>query len=89
MTRQLPPPIDGTQAYLAAIHDRLGELLDRLPKPPERKAEGGQVELREPVQPAAPQVEVTEPKRPTGTKTGPGATRRPARQPRTTTKKET
>jgi hypothetical protein len=30
MTRPLPIPVTGAEVYLAAIHDRLGELLDRL-----------------------------------------------------------
>ncbi|MGH3375989.1 MAG: hypothetical protein ACRDP6_14720 [Actinoallomurus sp.] len=49
---QLPRPVGTTDFYLAAIHDRLGELLDRLPAaaPPEHT--DGTVELREPKPPA-------------------------------------
>jgi hypothetical protein len=83
----LPPPIDGTETYLAAIHDRLGELLDRLPQPAAGQGtEGGQVELREPVRPEPAQVEVSEPKRPTSTEAGSGVSQRPARPARTTTR---
>jgi len=63
----LPAPIDGVEQYLAAIHDRLGQILDRLPAPPEPADEGAPVELREPAVPAeqaAPQpapAELTEP----------------------------
>jgi len=71
----LPPPIDGTQEYLKAIHDRLGELLDRLPaKAPE--AEAGTVELREP---AAPLIGAADPEPVTS---GPGTALRPARTAR-------
>lgn len=49
---QLPPPINGTEAYLAAVHDRLGEILARLPegqpKPQTPAAAPETVELREP-----------------------------------------
>lgn len=73
MSANLPPPIDGTQEYLKAIHDRLGDLLDRLPaKAPE--AEAGTVELREPAAPLAEPEPVT---------SGPGSTApRLARTPR-------
>lgn len=47
----LPTPFNGTEAYLAAIHDRLGQILDRLPAPPQAP-EDGPVELREPATPA-------------------------------------
>lgn len=56
----LPPPINGTETYLAAVLDRLGEILDRLPErqtEPEAPAEVPEtVELREPdtAQPEAP-----------------------------------
>lgn len=48
----LPTPRNPTDRLLVAIHDRLGELLDRFPAPPPEK-EGGQVELREPSVPPA------------------------------------
>jgi len=48
----LPPPINGTEAYLAALLDRLGEVLDRMPERPSTPdPEPGKpqtVELREP-----------------------------------------
>lgn len=47
MTSDLPPPVETPDFYLKAIHDRLGELLDRLPSPPEGRGDGT-VELREP-----------------------------------------
>jgi hypothetical protein len=55
----LPPPINGTETYLAAVLDRLGEVLDRMPQrppKPEAPADGPEtVELREPVtQPKSP-----------------------------------
>lgn len=42
----LPTPRNPTDRLLAAIHDRLGELLDRFPAAPEPA--GNHVELREP-----------------------------------------
>jgi hypothetical protein len=48
---KLRPPVNGTEVYLAAIHDRLGQILDRLPAPPQ-EPEDGPVELREPALPA-------------------------------------
>lgn len=55
----LPPPINGTEAYLAAVLDRLGEMLDRMPQlQPESEAPAEvpeTVELREPsTQPEVP-----------------------------------
>jgi hypothetical protein len=55
----LPPPINGTEAYLAAVLDRLGEMLDRMPQrqsePEAPAAVPETVELREPgTQPEAP-----------------------------------
>ncbi|MEU4410758.1 hypothetical protein AB0F88_40160 [Streptosporangium sp. NPDC023963] len=49
----LPPPINGTETYLAAVYERLGEVLERIPKrsSPEEvtPADGPKtVELREP-----------------------------------------
>lgn len=67
----LPPPIDGTQQYLAAIHDRLGELLDRIPEPPDEQQADGTVELRE------PQAATS-----TDESGGPGLPQRPASRPR-------
>ncbi|WP_242892443.1 hypothetical protein [Actinomadura litoris] len=51
----LPPPRDRVDRYLVAIHDRLGELLDRLPPAPSQgqASAGGEVELREPAAPAS------------------------------------
>ncbi|MCP9976508.1 hypothetical protein [Actinomadura madurae] len=46
----LPPPVTVTDVYLAAIHDRLGEIRDRLPAPAQQP-EDGPVELREPAAP--------------------------------------
>lgn len=57
--RHLPQPITAADMYLAAIYDRLGTVLDRLPSPPEQEQDGGTVELREPVE--APGGEVHEP----------------------------
>lgn len=58
---KLPPPINGTEDYLAAVHDRLGEqndllarILDRLPERTPAEEPSDVVELREPVTPAAP-----------------------------------
>lgn len=51
MSGDLPRPTGIVDTYLAAIHDRLGELLDRLPARPEEQADGT-VELREPKPPA-------------------------------------
>ncbi len=60
----LPPPIHGTEEYLAAVHDRLGEqndllaqILDRLPVKPEEPEPSDVVELREPAAPADEQEE--------------------------------
>ncbi|TDD37887.1 hypothetical protein E1287_07470 [Actinomadura sp. KC06] len=84
----LPPPISVTDHYLAAIHDRLGEICDRLPAKAEQPAEGQPVELREPAPPpATPPRPLTEPARP--------ARKPPARKaaartpPRTRTRKGT
>jgi hypothetical protein len=64
----LPPPINGTETYLAAVYERLGEVLERLPKrsSPEEvtPADGPKtVELREPTsQEPVPEAEaLTEP----------------------------
>lgn len=83
MGRPLPAPIHGDEEYLAAIYDRLGEILDRLPeRAAARQDEGGKVELREPAQPATPEpvaqepaapVEIAEPSQPPAPKAGPGA----------------
>lgn len=92
----LPPPSTSAELYLAAVHDRLGEILARLPEPQAPPAprppvpppaEPGTVELREPVVPATPAS--TPPKRtPAVGKTGSGAqARRPARTPRKTSSK--
>ncbi|WP_141576131.1 hypothetical protein [Actinomadura sp. WMMA1423] len=59
----LPPPVTVTDVYLAAIHDRLGEIRDRLPAPAPDPAEGEPVELREPAPPATPARPLTEPAR--------------------------
>lgn len=62
----LPRPVVPTDFYLAAIHDRLGELLDRLPE-------------RSPAERADGTVELTEPKRPApAKKAGAGEKREPA-----------
>lgn len=53
MAGDLPPQCNSTDQWLAALHDRLGELLDRLPPPPAPAPTAGQVELREPELPAA------------------------------------
>ncbi|MFE9099853.1 hypothetical protein [Actinomadura geliboluensis] len=61
----LPNPVTPTDFYLAAIHDRLGEIRDRLPVRAVEPAEGEPVELREPAAPpAAPAQPITEPARP-------------------------
>ena len=86
MSAQLPHPLNGAEQYLAAMYDRLGDILDRLP---ERPAPGGQVdgaqpeELREPAAPPAPTqpepgpVDITEPGQPER-----AATPKPARTAR-------
>lgn len=49
MSSPLPQPITTTDALLVAVHDRLGEILDRLPaQAPSPGREDGAVELREP-----------------------------------------
>lgn len=63
----LPPPVTVADHYLAAIHDRLGEIRDRLPAPAEQPAEGEPVELREPAPPPAAPAQpqpISEPARP-------------------------
>lgn len=61
----LPPPINGTEAYLAAVLDRLGEMLDRMPQrqaEPEAPASVPEtVELREPATQPEPPALVEEP----------------------------
>ncbi|MEU4224286.1 hypothetical protein AB0F17_08335 [Nonomuraea sp. NPDC026600] len=61
----LPPPINGTEAYLAAVYDRLGEMLDRMPQSPtEHEAPAAvpeTVELREPDTQPEPPTPVEEP----------------------------
>lgn len=48
---ELPPPRTVTDELLVAIHDRLGELLERLPARQESAPAGpGQVEIREPAE---------------------------------------
>ncbi|NEA22578.1 hypothetical protein [Actinomadura bangladeshensis] len=69
----LPQPVTVADHYLAAIHDRLGEIRDRLPALAGQPAEGEPVELREPAPPAAPAQPLTEPARP--------APKPPARKP--------
>ena len=79
--RSLPPPGTTTEVYLAAVYDRLGELLDRLPQRPEPPGPPtGQVELREPA-PGRSGAAV-----PGSAGEGPGVAtpRRPARPPRKT-----
>jgi hypothetical protein len=51
VSQDLPRPVGNVDIYLAAIHDRLGQLLDRLPAPPPERSDGT-VELREPRPPA-------------------------------------
>lgn len=46
----LPQPRNATETYLAAINDRLGQILDRLPARTQ-EPDDGQVELREPATP--------------------------------------
>lgn len=81
----LPTPRTATDTYLAAIHDRLGELLDRLPDRTAGAWPDGSVELREPAAPApvgggeAPPSETD-----VGGDSGPGAKRRPGRTSTTT-----
>lgn len=69
--RTLPPPETVADHYLAAIHDVLGDIRDRLPAACGQPAQpGGPVEVREPATPpAAPPaparpVPVQEPVRP-------------------------
>lgn len=69
----LPPPINGTEQYLAAVHDRLGEqnellarILDQLAPPSEAladvpAADPETVELREPAEPELPGDALAEP----------------------------
>lgn len=75
---ELPHPIDGTEVYLAAIHRRLGEILDRLPAEPIPPV--GHVDLREPAA-----VNVPVPVRPVrNTRAGQGAPSRSTSKPKTT-----
>lgn len=86
---RLPQPVTVTDHYLAAIHDRLGEIRDRLPAPANQQPEGGPVELREPAAPpAAPATPAAEPARPARK---PPARKAPARSgaPRTRPRKGT
>lgn len=78
----LPAPIDGTQEYLKAIHDRLGELLDRLPPAGPAARTNGTVELREPAVPvlSAPESPPT---------AAPSRTVRPARARKSPAKRTT
>lgn len=67
--RPVPQPITVADEYLAAIHDRLGEILDRLPERPKQ--------YRARPDGAVVPVELTEPKRPGGTRsTGGGGGKR-------------
>ncbi|OLT24409.1 hypothetical protein BJF79_13790 [Actinomadura sp. CNU-125] len=84
--RSLPPPGTATELYLAAVYDRLGELLARFPQQPEPPGPPtGQVELREP---AAVRSGAAV-RSPAGE--GPGVTTpgRPARSRRKTTTRKT
>lgn len=84
----LPPPVTVSDFYLAAIHDRLGEIRDRLTAPAPQPAEGEPVELREPAPPpAAPAQPVTEPARRAPSARKPSARKAPAGPPRTRTRK--
>lgn len=91
--RQLPTPRTATDAYLAAIHDRLGELLDRFPAPAPAGREDGSVELREPAVSGEPAASAPAggaegpPPKTDGGGEGPGAVgvRRPARTSTTKT----
>lgn len=58
-SHELPPPVTATDMYLAAINDRLRQLLDRLPDRTEPERDDGTVELREPA--AGPADTVREP----------------------------
>lgn len=72
---QLPPPLNGGEQYLAAVYERLGEILARMPErpaePEKASATGPEtVELREPA--PAPEGEgeaLKEPAPPTRTTT--------------------
>lgn len=78
-------PVTVAEEWLRAIHDRMGEILDRLPERPSPDREDGTVELREPAtlapEPQATPVEITEPAKPAAVKAGSGATRRQTRKP--------
>lgn len=66
---RLPPPATGVEIYLAAIHDRLGLLLDRL--------DGGRAQDPSAAEPAAvpPAEHGTSPTRRTRTRTRAGEQR--------------
>lgn len=81
----LPPPINGTEAYLAAVLDRLGDILARLPEPqPEPEAPAADpetVELREP--------DIAQPEVPAPVEEPVQALTEPAPAPTRTTRKRT
>lgn len=80
--RKLPPPITITDEYLAAIHDRLGDILDRLPTQPTGERVGGTVELTEPKRPvtakAKPKAAGGDKREPGGRSPRPAQRRKPA-----------
>lgn len=81
--RPVPQPITVTDEYLAAIHDLLGDIRDRLPERPTTERADGTVELREPKPPAtSPGGEKREP-------AGGGGSPRPAQRRKTPPKKNT
>lgn len=82
----LPPPINGTEAYLAAVLDRLGEMLNRMPerRPEAPAATSETVELREPQAQSRTPASV---EAPTEVLTEPTLTPTRTTRKRTTTKK--
>jgi hypothetical protein len=86
----LPPPINGTEQYLAAIHHRLGDILDRIAQPSAAEQPAGQAatdrqdaeqrpkELREPATSPAPAKPTPEPVEITEPERSPAGTDKPA-----------
>lgn len=97
MTSELPSPVTVADHYLAAIYDRLGEVLDRLPAREPGSLQqpahgdvgerGGEVEITEPAPPRAPAKAVPlaeparPPKRPPAKKPAAAARKTPAKAP--------
>lgn len=83
----IPHPRTTDQEFLAAIHTRLGEILDRLPSAPAPEGADGTVELSEPKtppRPAPPKATESGKREPAGGRGSPrpAARRKPAPKPK-------